>query len=274
MHGSDRSQFGVVSGAATLAGDDRGTGQPLVFLHAGVADRRGWGDVVAQLGDMRCVTWDRRGFGDTTTEPEPFSHVDDLVAVMDDRGLDAAVLVGNSQGGRVALDAALAHPARVRALVLIAPAVTGAPPPHPVPDRVVAADALIDDADEAGDLDEVNRLEAEFWLDGCLSTAGRVTGPPRELFLEMNGRALAADDPGQERELPSAFDRLGEITVPVVVVSGDLDLPHILARSNDVVDLVPDATHAVVEAAAHLPQLERPEEVARIIAAFVDRVSD
>lgn len=71
-------------------------------------------DLVGLLDGSRCVSYDRRGFGDTSGPAEAFSHVDDLVAVLDDRDIESAVLVGNSQGGRVAIDMALAHPERVQ----------------------------------------------------------------------------------------------------------------------------------------------------------------
>ena len=55
-------------------------------------------------------------------------------------------------------------------------------------------------AEERGDLATVNRLEARVWLDGPAAAEGRVSGAPRDLFLEMNGRALDADDPGESRD--------------------------------------------------------------------------
>src|SRR4051812_46290964 len=105
------SEFSVGRGSATLRGSDEGAGQPVVFLHAGVADRRSWYDVIGLLGDeMRCVAYDQRGYGDTTWSPESYSATDDLLAVLEDRGLERVRLVGASRGGHLALDFALATP--------------------------------------------------------------------------------------------------------------------------------------------------------------------
>ncbi len=118
----------VRSGLASIAYDVDGApggGFDVVLIHAGVTDRRSWRPLVDAVGDgRRVVSYDARGYGETTYRPEDhFSH-DDALAVMTAAGLDAPVVVGASMGGRAALDLTLEHPDRVTALVLIAPAVS------------------------------------------------------------------------------------------------------------------------------------------------------
>jgi len=110
-----------VQGARLSADRWEGPGAPVVLLHAGVADRRSWYATVDQLmGVGTVVAYDRRGFGDSPPSQVPFEHLDDLIAVLDQLGEGPAWLVGSSNGGKVALDAALAHPDRVAGLVLLA----------------------------------------------------------------------------------------------------------------------------------------------------------
>jgi pimeloyl-ACP methyl ester carboxylesterase len=105
-----------------------GPGPAAVFLHAGVTDSRCWGQVVPRLThSLSPVTYDRRGFGQTPVSPTPFSHIDDLFAFLAAVTDKPAWLVGSSMGGGLALDAALMAPELVAGLVLIAPAVGGAP---------------------------------------------------------------------------------------------------------------------------------------------------
>jgi pimeloyl-ACP methyl ester carboxylesterase len=99
-------------------------GPTVVLLHAGVTDQRSWTAVAGALAheQVDIVAYDRRGFGaspaaETTSA---FTHVADLMEV-----LDQVVLVGNSMGGALALDAALLHPDRVTGVVLIGAAVSG-----------------------------------------------------------------------------------------------------------------------------------------------------
>ena len=170
-------------------------------------------------------------------------------------------------GGRAAIDLALAHPARVSALVLIAPAIGGAPAPDLEP-LVADLDRRIDAADDRGDLDEVNRLEAEVWLDGP-GHAGRASDDARALFLEMNARALAAADPGTQAPAAEAWPRLAEISVPTVVIVGDLDLAHVRRNARHVAASVPDAGLIELRDVAHLPHLEGHPETLQAIARFV-----
>lgn len=269
--------FAVASGNARLATERLSDGPvPAVALHAGVADRRVWVPLAGALdGRVAITAYDRRGFGETPDVVEDHRHVDDLRAVLDHVHPDGAVwLLGSSQGGGIALDFALAHPGRVAGLVLIGTALSGRSPADDVAltDPEQRLSDRIDDADEHGDLDEINRLEAHVWLDGPAAPEGRVTGAPRELFLAMNGRALLAEGAVGE-ELASAHadpaSRLTELGVPTLVLYGDLDLCSVIARNRWIAEQLPHARAVVVPGTAHLPQLEQPEEVAREVAAFV-----
>ena len=119
----------IASGGAMLATEAAGGGDPVVFLHAGACDRRMWRAQLDGVGaSSKAIAYDRRGCGETRAEEEDFSAVADLMAVMDATADGKpAILVGCSEGGRVALDAVLKHPSRFCGLVLVAPSVTGAP---------------------------------------------------------------------------------------------------------------------------------------------------
>ena len=184
------------------AGGQRlGPGHPIVFLHAGVCDRRMWHAVAPRYAARgRTIAYDRRGYGLTRADPEDHAQVADLLAVLDAlTDGEPAILVGASAGGRVALDMALLHPARVRALVLVAPNIAGAPAPVYDPPVQAQMDELRQ-AEAAGDMERVNRCKARQLLDGVLAAEGRVTGETRTLFLDMNGIALRASPGGQALE--------------------------------------------------------------------------
>ncbi len=263
----------LVFDGAQLVGQSSGEGDGLVFLHAGVADRRSWAESQSEISATHhAVSYDRRGFGETSYEEGSFSHLDDLCAVLDHQKIETVTLVGNSMGGGLALDFALAFPDRVSGLVLIGTAVSGAPPPKDMSEPLLSLDAALDAADEVGDLEAVNRLEAHLWLDGPAGPEGRVTGEVRELFLEMNGRALAAPGPGDERPRPPAFDRLGDIAAPTLVLVGSLDLPFIVERSTLVANQIPQGEFLEIAGVAHLPAMERPDLFLPVLEDFLHRL--
>jgi pimeloyl-ACP methyl ester carboxylesterase len=268
------THYRIASGRATLAAEVAGSGDPVVFLHAGVCDRRMWHAQLDGVGaDNKAIAYDRRGFGETCAEPEEFSAVADLMAVIDAMADGApAILVGCSQGGRIALDAALRHPSSVRALVLVAPSVTGAPEAiHPP--EIKRLLAQMKEAEGVGDLDQVNAIKARLWLDGPLAPEGRVMGQARRLFLDMNAIALRSPPAGSDLDVAPAFHRLDEISAPSLVIWGDLDFPHIQERSRHIAATMRNGAGHELAGTAHLPSLERPADVTGLLAAFIDRCS-
>jgi pimeloyl-ACP methyl ester carboxylesterase len=256
-------RFEVPVGPVTLVGERwEGDGAPVVLLHAGVADRRVWRDVVPRL-DMPAVAYDRRGFGETPPSPEPFTHVDDLLAVLDATVDGPAWLVGNSMGGAVALDTALSAPERVAGLVLIAPAVSGEPEEGELDPDTARLDAALQ---AASGPEEVLRLETWLWLDGPAGPEGRVGGPARALALDMNRRIMeneAPEDAGAGDV--DAWSRLEEIGAPVTVAWGELDVPLIVEQCRMIAERIPGARAHELRGVAHLPSLERPDAVAALV---------
>jgi len=266
------SNHSVISGRAILNVDVRGGGAPVVFLHAAVADVRMWSDqLIGVAVRNKAIAYDRRGFGKTRYVQEDHSSVADLMAVLDALADGRkAVLVGCSQGGRLALDAALEHPARVSGLVLVAPNVTGAYEPDKSPEisNLLAEQAK---AIKDGDIDRVNAIKAHLWLDGPLQSEGRVSGRARDLFLGMNSIVLRAPAAGSDLDvvqIPPAFDRLAELKVPALMIWGELDFPHIKERCQVVANRMTNCAALEIAGSAHLPSLDKPNDVTAAIVQF------
>ncbi len=264
----------IASGEARLATVHAGVGASpsVVFLHAGIADHRSWIAVLELLvTDTEVVAYDRRGFGTTATEPEAHAQVQDLLAVLDGTNLTRSVIVGNSRGGQIALDFALAHPERVSALVLVAPGVSGAPPVNEIEVDEVESSvwASLEAASAADDMEALNQGEIRFWLDGPHAPEGRVGGAVRTLALEMNRIALAAPSPGHEPIVTDAWTRLHEVTCPVLLVVGDLDMGLQQRRCHHLAAHLPNARLIVMEGTAHLPALEQPEAFVKVLQQFM-----
>lgn len=268
-------RLSIASGRARLAAERTGADVDAVFLHAGVSDRRLWRSQMNALAPRwSSLAYDRRGFGETVHVDEPWSKVGDLLAVLDSAApARPVVLVGCSQGGRIAIDFTLAHPDRVRALVLVAPAVSGAPEPADFAPKVQAQLDELDRAEQARDVERINALEAHLWLDGPTSDAGRVGGSVRDLFLAMNGIALRSQESGTEIEAPSAWERLPELRVPTLLIWGDLDFAYLQERCRHLARALPRVRAHLMRGAAHLPNLERPQEFNRELVAFMEVVA-
>lgn len=254
-----------------LAIHDFGAGPPVVLLHADIVDSWAWEPLTPFLLDAgyRVVAFDRRGFGDSTTEDIEFSHHADTIAVLDAVGLGQAALVGNSVGGMVALDVALEASDRVAALVTI-----GAIVPDHWPGMTPAEEALeaeMEAAETAGDPDAIADLDVRAWVDGPGQPSDRVPTDIRELVREMD---RAINEPGRvrgqpQRRQPPPSEQLERLAMPVLAIAGGLDFSYHLEATEYLAANAPDARAAGMPGVAHLPGLEAPEELAALITGFL-----
>src|SRR4051794_27907756 len=122
-------ELSIDADGVTLSGEEGGEGKPVVLLHGLTATRRYvvMGSRALERGGHRVIAYDARGHGKSSPAPEPDDYgyarlADDLLAVLDDREIDRAILAGASMGAHTITAFALAHPERVAALVIITPA--------------------------------------------------------------------------------------------------------------------------------------------------------
>ena len=263
-------RFDVSRGGTTAGERWPGGGQTVLLLHEGVADRRGWAEVAGLLApELTVVAYDRRVTGRRRPAPEPFSHLDDLLAVIGHARAGQVWLAGASAGGGLALDAALAAPGRVAGLVVMGTAVSGAPEPE-LDAATRRLEPLLDEAYETRDAGEINRLETWLWLDGPAQPEGRVGGAARKLALDMNAIIIGNGVPETAGAASmDAWHRLAEIKVPVTVACGDLDVPFVVDRCRLLAGRLPAARHHVLTGLAHQPYLESAGTVAQLIRAAV-----
>jgi 2-hydroxy-6-oxonona-2,4-dienedioate hydrolase len=251
-----------------------GEGQPLVMIHAGVADSRQWNNEFAHFAHrLRVLRYDMRGYGKSEPVDGEFRHLQDLTAFLDYLQIDQpAILMGCSIGGGLAMDFALTHPSRVAALIMVDSNPRGLELDVSDPPGFEEADKAYD----AGDLDLLAEIETRIWFDGVGRTPEQVNPAMRQLAYEMNRHALSLDAKGLGKRLPdtevSAAERLSEINVPVLVIVGAQDIPYMQAAADHMLERIPTARKATIDDAAHLSNMDQPVEFRRVVTAFLDDV--
>lgn len=251
-----------------------GNGPTLMMIHAGVADSRQWNNEFRYFASRhRVVRYDLRGYGRSEPVDGDFSHLQDLVALLDTVALlGHAVLIGCSMGGGLALDFALLHPQRVLALVLVGAGPRGLKLDVPSPPQQREADL----AYEAGDLDRLAELETQIWFDGMGRSPQQVDQPMRRLAYDMNRNALALDARKLGKRLPDsdtpASERLHELNLPVLIIVGEHDTPFILAAADFMEQRLPSARQVMIADTAHMANLDHPKEFRDIVTQFLDEV--
>ena len=272
-------------GDVELAYDEAGEGTPVVLLHAAVGDRRMWDAQFAALArDHRVIRYDRRGFGESTRGSEAFSHHEDLLALLDARGIEQAALVGSSMGGACALDAALAAPERITRIALLGSGLTGHTwPPHMQADIAeLLRGAVPEDRYarySAGGATDVDPADVAAMAE--INLRYLVVGPKRTpevlppgmwaLAREMCELVYTRDwsEPQWTEKIPDTRHRLGEITTPALVLIGLSDALGLIELSAHLAESLPNAERVDLPDTGHLPQLEHPAEVTALLQKFL-----
>jgi 3-oxoadipate enol-lactonase len=244
----------------TIHHEVRGDGPAVLLVHAGIADSRMWAAVADRLvaAGHQVVTGDLQGHGRTPLAPGVVSNAGDLLTLLD--------VVGASFGGRVALELALRAPGRVAALALLGSALDE----FDASDELAAFEAEEEAALEAGDVDAAIAATVRTWV----TRGGRDSDPAVVELVETMERDAIAAQLGVDAELeehdPPVARRLGEIAAPALVVVGADDLEDFHRIAARLAAELPGASDVVtVAGAAHLPALERPDEVAAALVPFL-----
>ncbi|MFI6793183.1 alpha/beta fold hydrolase [Nonomuraea sp. NPDC050383] len=275
-----------------IAYDEAGPSQDdaVVFVHAGVADRRMWEHQFRALSDRyRVIRYDWRGHGESADADGEVCHHEDLLAVLDALKVRSAVLVGCSMGGAYAVEAALAAPERVAGLVLCGSGLAGHGWPASMVEQArervhsaVPADRLAryrrgGAADvDAGDVLAMARAHTLWQVAGPERGRADLEDGVWEAAVEMCRLVFARSwggPPVVERGLvPAAAGRLAEIAVPALVVNGLSDVAGIQEVAGLLAGGIAGARRVDLPETGHLAPLERPVEVTRLLEGFLVEV--
>lgn len=259
---------------------DHGAGAPTMIVHHGAPGLGTRAEPRTAFGPfsdvMRVVIFDARGSGESGLTP-PFTHeqwVADVDALREWAGAERIVMAGGSYGGFISLEYAIAHPDRVRALVLRDTAADNSFDRRARENALSSSRVQIDQ--ELYDRSFSGRLrdDAEFersWrmivplYDHDL-TPEKVEARLRNTIYhhEAHNAAFAENMPNYDIK-----DRLPSITAPTLVTVGRHDWITPVEASEQIAALIPNSRLVVFESSGHSPQLEEPELFQRTVRAFL-----
>jgi 2-hydroxy-6-oxonona-2,4-dienedioate hydrolase len=269
-----KSGFALIDNAKIYY-ESAGGGTPLVMVHAGVADSRQWNNEFAEFSkSYHVIRYDMRGYGKSEPVDGEFSHLGDLVSLLNTLGIrEPAVIMGCSMGGGLAIDFALTHPSKVEALILVGAGPGGLELDAAIPPKFADAEKAF----EAGNLDLVAEIETQIWFDGMGRTPEQVNQGMRKLLYEMDRIALSHEVKQLGKRLPNtetpAVGRLESLDMPVLIIAGSHDTPYILAAAKYMVEKIMFARKVIIEDAAHLPNMDQPREFQGIVKEFLASLS-
>jgi 3-oxoadipate enol-lactonase len=260
----------VLTNGIEVGYDDVGAGAALVLVHGHPFDRSMWGPQVAAFSSRcRVVAPDLRGYGSSTVVPGKTllsTFAADLLALVDGLGIARFVLGGLSMGGQIVMECYRQFPSRIAGL-LLADTFPRADTPEARQARLTAADRLSAEGTGWYASENLAKMIAPYNVSALPAVAAHVRGmmlgaPPEGAAAALRGRA----------ERPDYRSLLRTVTVPSLVVVGADDEFTPVSDAEEMHALLPDSTLTVIDRAAHLPNLERPEAFNAALHTFLDRV--
>jgi pimeloyl-ACP methyl ester carboxylesterase len=251
----------AVSGARLWCLDTGGSGDAVVFLHAGTGSSQVWEHQIPAFtaAGFRIVACDRRGYGRTTIEPEAkaATAADDVEQLAQALGLSRFHLVGTAAGGIVAFDYALSFSARLRSLV-VANSIGGVQDP----DYLAMSRRLRPSP-------QFEALPVEFRELGPSYRAENPDGVARWVALEHVSRAPGAAAPPQPMKNRITFAALGSLAVPTLLITGDADLYTPPAVLRLFAARIKGSALTVLPEAGHSAYWEQPDRFNTAVLAFL-----
>lgn len=248
-------------------GETHKSGPGVVLLHDGLVHSITWDGVWAPLcTKYHVVRYDRRGYGRSEPSKAPFAPEVDLYKVMRQVHMEHAIIIGNSSGGALALDFAVAHPAIVVGLFLIGPVVHGMPSSDYTDERGRKNNEPL----ARGDY----KAAAKNWSNDRFIIAGNDQATRKKLYdaLEQNPQNLTVAGGLELRPIPPTVQRLSQIHVPTLILVGDADIADVFACSGAIEAAVPLTSFEVWKDTGHLIQIQHPLELVDRFDRFFSQV--
>lgn len=250
-----------------------GTGKSVVFIHGGLVNCHLWDGQFPKFAQyFQTVRYDLRGFGQSEFPSVPYSHTEDLRALLQFLGIQQTAIIGLSLGGTIATNFTLAYPELVESLVLVGAGLDGYRVAQEKYLDVIQQFIEMDEAHEQGDLERELELTLRVWTDGPNRFPEQVNSQARALVRRMSEENLRRQKPKAKEkspEGPPAAERLGELRTRTLVVLGAEDVAPILEIGEVLAREIPGASKVLIPEVAHHLPLEKPEEFNRIVLSFL-----
>lgn len=255
--------------------EEAGEGTPLVLIHGFTGSGANWRPHLAAFSPgYRVVTIDLPGHGETAAPAEPPRYsieatAADIAAILDSLGIEKAIILGYSMGGRVALFFALHYPERVKALILESASpglVTG----QERAARIASDEALAGFIEQNGLEAFVDRWEKVPLFASQASLLEAVRTKQRQQRLRNRPQGLANSLRGLGTGVqPSLWDELAGLARPVLLLTGELDTKFALI-GRQMQERLPDARLEVITGAGHTIHLEQPRQFEDVVKSFLE----
>lgn len=269
---SGRLTAEIITGVAAVNGtqlyyEQQGQGHPLVLIHGGILSSTEWEEQFQPFAaHYQVLRYDVRGFGKSAVREFPYSNSEDLYQLLQFLKIEKTYLVGGSSGGGLAINFTLEHPEMVAALVLVGAAIDGwqYSPEFIQRGFTILLAAVAEGAETA----------AELWLKDPYLIPAPENPAARQQFRTLfitDYRGFLAPWYLARPLKPPALQRLSEISIPTLIILGQLDIPDVLTMGETLGKQLPAAQTVTIPKAGHLGHMAKPEEFNQLVLDFLSQ---
>lgn len=247
-----------------------GAGDNIILIHDGLVHHEVWdAQFVFFSQNYSVIRYDRRGYGKSPISDTAFSSEEDLYKVFLQLKIESAILFGISAGGALAIDFTLKYPKKVRAMVLAGAVVSG----YPITPYTFSRGGRINLNDIINDQEKM--IQYFGWDDPYEVYPGNIKA--KERLLELLKKYPENVDLISKRKFEKkpereAFGNLAEIKVPVLILTGEFDIPDVHAHAGVIEAGIENSKRAIVMKSGHLIPLEQPEIFNELSLEFLKKL--
>lgn len=257
----------IYSKYAEISVDKSGTGEEAVlFIHAGIADRRMWLNETKSLAHQYfIINIDLPGFGKSKILGNEIEYTSIIQSVIEFYQLQKVTIVAASFGAKIAIDFYLIFSEYVTRMVLISPAVSGWEDSAEITEYEYMEENL-------NSLPELVELNYNFWINRGRDAESIGAGIKALMYTMLFDILFRSNQDVKEVELISnSLKCIENIRRPVLIINGEKDVSDFIMIGKILLSKIPNAKLKVIPEAAHLPNLENPALFTRYLLDFLNQ---
>lgn len=243
----------------------KGEGEPLVLIHGRpFSDHRIWDYQVDFLASKyKVICFDQRGHGKSDLPIDNFSHLEDFKSLVEALELKKITIIGSSAGGSLAIDFVLQYPEMVKELVLVCPSLSG----YPYPDHFISemVNIYITGQSEGPEV-AIQKYISNPFYEYAFPSPNRADARAKVIEIVKESTNVFRWNPMWEADMKnSSYERLGEIQVPVLIISADRDNELVQKIGEYIHTKIKHSKEIMMKDCGHFPFVEKPEEFNQLL---------
>lgn len=244
----------IISEQAKISVDTYGNGEAILFIHAGIADKRMWQEQINLLSNQYyIINMDLPGFGKSELLGTEINYTDIVKEVIDFYHLSSVTIIAASFGAKVAIDFCLIHPEKIKRMILVSPAISGW-------EDSLEIQEYEQMEENTSHLQKLVELNYDFWIKRNRQSKAIKPEVKKMMYtMLLDNFAIDTQNVEEISVIPNSMKQLEKIQHSVLIINGEEDVGDFLTIGKLIHEKLFNSKLVVISKATHLPNIEYPE---------------